>query len=162
MRAFCLYRQRGFTFIELMITLAILGVLLLMAAPMAQVSAQRQREAELRTALGQIREAIDAYKRATDQGRIAMKIGDSGYPKRLEDLVDGVVDQKSPARQNMYFLRHLPRDPFTEDDRISAAETWGKRSYASPPDDPAEGDDVFDVYTKSDMVGLNGVPLKQW
>lgn len=152
----------GFTFIELMMTLAILGVLLLMAAPMAQVANQRQKEADLRSALAQIRDAIDAYRRAADQGRIPLKVGDSGYPKRLEDLVEGIPDQKQPNHQNMYFLRHLPRDPFSQDERASAADTWGKRCYASPPDDPAEGDDVFDVYTKTDLVGLNGVPLKQW
>ncbi|HEY6898240.1 MAG TPA: type II secretion system protein [Rhodocyclaceae bacterium] len=155
-------RQYGFTFIELMMTLALLGVLALITVPMAQVAAQRGKERELRIALTQIRDAIDAYKKAVDQGRIAQKVGDLGYPKRLEDLVEGVADQKTPTKQSIYFLRRLPRDPFAPDTQTEAADTWGKRAYASPPDDPMEGDDVFDVYSRSELLGLNAVPLKQW
>lgn len=155
-------RSGGFTFIELMMTLAIMGVLVLVAVPMAQVAVQRDRERELRHALIQIRDALDAYKRASDQGRIATRIGDSGYPKRLDELVEGVPDQRSPSRQMLYFLRALPRDPMYPDPTADAAATWGLRSYASPPDAPSEGDDVFDVYSTSGTVGLNGVPYGQW
>jgi general secretion pathway protein G len=155
-------RRNGFTFIELMVTLAIMATLALVAVPMAQVAVQREKERSLRNALMEIREGIDAYKRAAEQGRIQLKIGESGYPKKLEDLVDGIPDQRSPTKKNLYFLRRLPRDPFAVDDNLSAADTWAKRSYASPPDDPSEGDDVFDVSSTSEKIGLNGVALKQW
>lgn len=154
--------QKGFTFIELMVTLAIMATLAMVAVPMATVATQREKERALRSALIEIREGIDAYKRAAEQGRIPLKIGESGYPKRLEDLVEGVPDQRSPTKKNMYFLRRLPRDPFHPNPDTTAADTWAKRSYASAPDDPSEGEDVFDIYSMSDKIGLNGVPLKQW
>ncbi len=154
--------MRGFTFIELMVTLAIMAVLVMVAVPVAQVSAQRQKEHELRTALGQIREALDAYKRASEQGRIEMRLGESGYPPSLEALVDGVDDKRSPTPRKLYFLRRLPRDPMHPDQTLAPAQSWGLRSYASPPDDPALGEDVFDVYSMSTRVGLDGVPYAQW
>jgi general secretion pathway protein G len=153
---------RGFTFIELMMTLAIMATLALVAVPMAQVAVQREKERGLRGALIEIREALEAYKRAADAGRIKLAATDSGYPKKLEELVEGVADQRSPRKQAIYFLRRLPRDPFATRGELSAGETWAKRSYASPPDNPSSGDDVFDVSSRSDKVGLNGVPLKQW
>ena len=160
---------RGFTFIELMITLAILATLAMVAAPMAQVAVQREQERQLRTALIEIREAIDAYKRAADNGRIKLAIGDSGYPKKLEDLVNGVPDIRSPRKQNMYFLRRLPRDPFAPAEGNGngfasggAGGGWALRSYASPPDNPTEGEDVFDISSRSTKTGLNGIPLRQW
>ena len=143
-------------------TLAIMGVLVMVAVPMAQVAVQRDKERDLRQALAQLREGLDAYKRASEQGRIAVKLGDSGYPKSLSDLAEGVPDQRSPTKRVMYFLRSLPRDPMNPEPSLKAAETWGLRSYASPPDDPQEGIDVFDVYSKSAQVGLNGVPYRQW
>lgn len=155
-------RRRGFTIIEMLVTLAIMSVLASVAVPWLQLSVQRERERELRAALAELRAAIDAYKQAADGGRIELRLGQSGYPPDLERLVEGVVDQRSPSRQRMYFLRRIPRDPFHSDATIDAARTWGLRSYASPPDDPKAGDDVFDVYSTSTRQGLNGVPLRAW
>ena len=152
----------GFTLIELVITVAIVAVLASVALPLNELIVQRGKEAELRRDLREIREALDAYKQAFDEGRMVKRAGDSGYPKRLEDLVEGVEDQKDPKKARIYFLRRLPRDPFADDPNQNAADSWGKRSYASPPDDPREGDDVFDVFTRSTMVGLNGRPLREW
>lgn len=154
--------SRGFTFIELMMTLAILGVLALMAVPVAEYSVRREKERDLRQALVEIRGAIDAYKRAAEQGRIMIPPGESGYPRSLDELVSGVVDQRSPVRQRIYFLRRLPPDPFASNPTTKAADTWGVRSYASPPEFPIAGKDVFDVYTHSTAIGLNGVPYRQW
>ncbi|WP_140630083.1 type II secretion system protein [Methylibium rhizosphaerae] len=153
---------RGFTLIELLITLAVLGVLAMLVVPMAQVSAQRSKENDLRLALREIRGAIDAYKRASDEGRIRKEIGATGYPADLDSLVRGHEDLRDPERRRIYFLRRLPRDPLASDSAVPADQTWGKRSYASEPDNPTDGDDVFDVYSKSAGTGLNGVPYQQW
>jgi general secretion pathway protein G len=139
-----------------------MAVLVTVATPMLQLTQQRYKERQLHSALADIREAIDAYKRASEQGRIEVKLGQAGYPKSLRELVDGVDDQRSPTRQKIYFLRRLPSDPMQPDASPSGAQNWGLRSYASPPDDPQEGDDVFDVYSKSQRQGLNGVPYRKW
>jgi len=155
-------RTRGFTLIELLVTVAIIGILASIALPMTELVAQRSKEQELRAALREIRTAIDAYRKVWDEGRIQKSVDDSGYPKSLEVLVEGVEDIKSPKRSKIYFLRHIPRDPTTADVRSPAAETWGKRAYKSPPDDPQEGEDVYDVYSLSKKSGLNGVPYREW
>jgi general secretion pathway protein G len=145
-----------------MVTLAILATLAMVSLPMIQITVKREKEHELRYALIQIREALDAYKRAADQGLIRLEVGSSGYPPSLEDLVKGVPNIKSPQQQTLYFLRRLPRDPFFTDAAVPAGETWGLRSYASPHDLPQEGADVFDVYSSSEESGLNGVPYREW
>jgi len=146
--------MKGFTLIELLITVAILAVLASVALPLNELVLQRAKEQDLRRALRDIREAIDAYKQASDEGRIAKKVGESGYPRRLEDLVAGVEDQKHPKKERIYFLRRLPPDPF--------GETWGVRAYASPPEEPKEGEDVYDVFSRSERTGINGRPYRQW
>jgi general secretion pathway protein G len=153
---------RGFTLIELIVTVVIVGLLASAAAPLVELTVQRNREQELRSALREIRTAIDAYKLATDQGRVRKTAFQSGYPPTLAALVEGIPDARSPDKRMIYFLRRLPRDPNFPDPAAGDADTWGKRSYASPPDRPAEGDDVFDVYSLSDKIGLNGRPYRSW
>lgn len=153
---------RGFTFIELVLTLALLAVMATVALPMTQLAQQRRQEQALADALRDIRQALDAYRRAVDQGRITVRAGESGFPPNLDVLVEGVIDERSPTRQRIYFLRRLPRDPLASDGDAEAADTWGLRSHDSPPDEPREGRDVFDVYSLAPGRGLNGVPYRQW
>jgi general secretion pathway protein G len=156
-------RNRGFTIIELVITVAIISLLATAVVPSAQLMYQRERESELRVSLRTIRGAIDAYKQASDAGRIKKEPDKTGYPPELQWLVDGVDDAGSPKEGvKIYFLRRLPRDPFWPDATTPAADTWGLRSYASPPEDPQPGDDVYDVYSRSSRIGLNGVPYRDW
>ncbi len=154
--------MKGFTLIELVITVAIVAVLASVAMPLHELVAQRAKEQDLRRALREIREAIDAYKEASDEGRIEKRVGQSGYPPSLPALVQGVIDQKNPRKERVYFLRRIPRDPFTIDPQVADADTWGKRSYASPPNEPAEGEDVFDIYSLATGIGINGRPYREW
>jgi general secretion pathway protein G len=148
-------KARGFTLVELLIVVAIMALLASIAAPLAELSYQRGKEQELRTALREIREAIDTYKRAADDGKIEKSADSSGYPPSLKALVEGVPDKSSPEKSTLYFLRRIPRDPISGED-------WGVRAYASPANDPQPGKDVYDVYSKSEEIGLNKVPYKEW
>jgi general secretion pathway protein G len=155
-------RSRGFTLIELVVTLAILGLLAASAMPLAQLVSQREKESELRAALREVREAIDAYHTAASSGHIQMQIGESGYPPDLKSLYAGVEDTASEKKVQLYFLRRIPRDPFFPDSNVAAEESWGLRSYASAPEDPQPGDDVFDIYSLATGKGLNGISYHDW
>jgi general secretion pathway protein G len=155
-------RARGFTLLELVVTVALVGIMAMVAVPLGELTIQRVRESELRSGLRQIREALDAYKRASDAGKVERRADGNGYPRALEELAGGVVDVKNPKKAKIFFLRRLPRDPFYPDATAPAAATWGKRSYASDGDTPTEGEDVFDVYSRSERVGLNGITYREW
>lgn len=151
----------GFSLIEVVITVAIIGILASIAAPLTETVVQRGKEQELKQALMTLRNAIDAYKEAADGGRVERSVGDSGYPKTLESLVLGVADRQSPSGAKIYFLRRIPRDPMA-DPALPAAKSWGLRSYDSPPDAPQEGKDVFDVYSLASGTALDGTPYREW
>jgi general secretion pathway protein G len=155
-------RIGGFSFIELLASAAIIGLLASIAVPMVQTTVKRQKERELRIALREIRQGIDAYKQAGLAGQIIVPQDQSGYPPSLLDLVQGVEDAKRPEHPKLYFMRRIPRDPFVADPNVKAIDTWGKRSFVSPAEKPEEGDDVFDVYSRSQLTGLNSVPYREW
>jgi len=150
----------GFSLIELLVVMAVMGVLAMAVMPLAEMTVQRDRERELRRALWEIRDAIDAYRRAVEGGSIPRAPGQSGYPPSLRVLTEGVPDARQPGR-TLYFLRRLPRDPFA-DPALPAEATWAVRSYQSPPDRPEPGDDVYDVASRSPRISLGGTPVKEW
>jgi general secretion pathway protein G len=154
-------RARGFTIIELLVTVAMVSLMASIAIPAGELLVQRKQERELKETLRELRGAIDAYKRASDQGRIAQAVGDSGYPRRLTDLL-GVRDQKDPAGAQIRFLRKIPRNPLHTDADVAPEYTWGLRSYASSHINPQRGRDIFDVYPHIEGKGINGIPYKEW
>jgi general secretion pathway protein G len=151
--------QRGFTFIELVVVTTILLVLASTVMPMAQVTLQRQREVELRRSLREMRTALDKFKDAVDQGLIPsteLEPANEGYPPDLETLVEGVSVANDASGRKLKFLRRIPVDPMTNDE-------WGLRSYQDDPDSTSwGGQNVFDVYTKSEGTALDGTKYKDW
>jgi general secretion pathway protein G len=153
---------RGFTLVEMLVVIAIMAILASIGLPLAELSRRRTQEEDLRRSLREIRTAIDDYKRLADAGAIRRAADASSYPPNLAVLYEGIADLRSTQGMKIYLLRRLPRDPFASGDIDSAAETWRTRSYASPPDDPKPGKDVFDVHSQSTGVGMNGVPYRNW
>ena len=148
--------RRGFTLVELIVTTTVLAVLVGMAIPLVRNTIRREKELALHQSLREIRVAIDKFKESSDRGLIQVKLGTEGYPESLDILVEG-VSQLGAVDKKLKFLRKVPVDPMT-----NSAE-WGMRSYQ---DDPTSnsfgGQDVFDVYTKSDGTALDGTKYKDW
>lgn len=153
--------RRGFTLIEMVITVAIVAILASAALPLTELTVKRSKEQELRASLRQIRDAIDEYKRAYDEGRIKRSPDETGYPKTLMTLVEGADDIRSPTPRKIYFLRRVPRDPFAENG-VPAEQSWGLRSYASSAEEPQPGADVYDVFSLSKDKGINGIAYGEW
>jgi general secretion pathway protein G len=144
----------GFTLLELIVATTILSVLTLMALPLARITIQREKEKELRKALWGMRDAIDKYEQTSERGAFQIKADSFGYPPDLETLVKGIEAQ---GGQKMRFLRSIPVDPMTK------SKEWGLRSMQDDPDsDSWGGQNVFDVYTKSEGTGLDGTKYKDW
>jgi general secretion pathway protein G len=146
-------KQRGLTLIELIVATSILLILSGMAIPLARVTIKRQKEKDLRAALWQLRDGIDRYKDAADRGAFQIKVGSEGYPPDLDTLVKGV----DVGGKKLKFLRRIPIDPMTGD------TDWGLRSMQDDPDsDSWDGNNIFDVHTKSTGNALDGTKYKDW
>jgi general secretion pathway protein G len=152
--------QRGFTFIELLVVSTLLIILAAAAMPLAKVTMQRQREAELRRSLREMRTAIDKFKEQVDLGNISnidVRAGSEGYPPDLETLVEGVSAANDATGRKLKFLRRIPIDPMTN------STDWGLRSYQDKPDSTSwGGQNVYDVFTKSEGTALDGTKYRDW
>ena len=149
-------RNRGFTLIELMITVLVISVLVGLAVPLARNTIKREKEFELHTALREVRTAIDKYKDASDKGLIMVKVDTEGYPENLQVLVDG-VQLAGQVDKKLKLLRRIPKDPMTN------STEWGQRSYQDDPTSSSwGGQNVFDIYTKSEGTALDGSKYKDW
>jgi len=198
-------RGGGFTLIELVVTLVLVSVLALVSVPLYEVTVTHAKESELRHALREIRDALDAYKLATDTGVVAKDVGTSGFPPNLRTLVEGVDTVATPMSgsslannpgafngapgmnaapgagggaapppaaaasanaatvpAHMVFLRQIPRDPFFEDQSVAPELQWNVRAYGAMPGDFSGGADVYDVSSKSEAIGRNGIAYKDW
>lgn len=153
-------RYKGFTLIELLVALTLLALLVSSAAPLLQMSAKRNKEQELKKSLWQMRDAIDAYKQAVDDGQIKKSLDENGYPPSLQILVDGVENSLDPKKRKLRFMRNIPRDPFANDENLSAEDTWLKQSYEG--EEGALTTDVYDVHSRSNQIGINQQPYREW
>ena len=155
------YVERGFTFVEMLVVVALVAVLASAVMPLARVTMQRQRESELRHALREMRTAIDRYKDAVDQGAIPasrVRLGSEGYPPDLQTLVVGVeAAGQATGERKLKFLRRIPIDPMTREPE------WGLRAYEDKPDSKSwGGQNVYDVYSKSEGTALDGTKYGDW
>lgn len=156
------WNARGFTLIEMLAVVAIVGVLASAAQPLLLWAHKREKEYELRLALRTLRGALDDYHQAVREGRVSVPVGDNGYPRELRQLVEGLpLAGQAEAGKRIYFLRRLPRDPLA-DVALPAERTWGLRSYDSPPGDPRPGVDVYDVYSRSEARAIDGSRYRDW
>lgn len=145
--------QAGLTLIELIVAVAIIAILMGAAVPIARISIKREKEHDLKEALWEMRHAIDRYKDAADKGAFQVKVGTEGYPPDLETLVQGVDVQGHRVR----FLRKIPVDPMT------GSTDWGLRSMQDAPDSTTwGGQNIFDVYSRSQGTALNGTKYSEW
>jgi general secretion pathway protein G len=153
-------RVDGYTFVEVLVVSVLLLVLASAVLPLTKVTVQRQREIELRRVLREMRTAIDRFKDAADAQMIAqmdIKAGSEGYPEKLEVLVEGVRVQGDASGRKLKFLRRVPVDPMTK------STEWGFRSYQDDADSTSwGGQNVYDVYSKSDGTALDGTKYRDW
>lgn len=155
-------RSKGFTLIELLVCLGILGFLAALAMPVAEMTVQREKERELKRALWEIRDALDAYRAARENGAVIGPSDRPPYPETLAELTRELPDARADRQgRSLRFLRRVPRDPFA-DASLPAEKTWGLRGFQSDADQPRPGPEVYDVYSLSTANGLNGIPLRQW
>lgn len=166
MKPATLARQRiscsGFTMIEILVVMAIMGILAAAVMPLGETLVRARKERELKQALQEIRSALDEYKKAADLGAVPVGITGSGYPPDLDTLVKGLADLRPQnAGQQLYFLRRIPRDPFA-DPELPPSRTWLLRSFTSPPDLPQPGGDVYDIRSSSSATALDGSKYSQW
>ncbi|MEA3361518.1 MAG: type II secretion system protein [Thermodesulfobacteriota bacterium] len=148
--------DKGFTLIEMIIVMAILSLMATIVMPLAKTTSKRNREMELRQNLRIIRTALDEYKKLADEGKIYKGTGESGYPKNMQILIDG-VPLINGGGMKAKLLRRIPEDPMTEDGE------WGKRSYFDDPDTEVwDGRDIYDVYSKSNGIALDGSRYGDW
>jgi general secretion pathway protein G len=148
--------SKGLTLIEILITIVIIGILASIVMPLSRMTVKRTKEVELRRNLRVIRDALDEYKRYATEKKISVEVDSTGYPKKLEDLVEGVelIGQQGKKKK---FLRRVLIDPITN------STEWGMRCYEDEPDAISWcGKDVFDVFSKSEDTALDKTKYKEW
>lgn len=157
-------RSKGFTVIEMLITLALVGIAASVALPLLSLAETRSKEVELRRSLRVLRQAIDSYKTASEAGAIDRETGASGFPPSLKTLTDGVHRSKAIGYNAtpLYFLRSIPRDPFNPDRTLAPEMTWNIRGSSAKAGDFSRSKDVFDISSKSERIALDGTKYSDW